>query len=52
MSASKLGYIAIKMFVADLVECAFVHSLENAPKRLHFIDVDILIDIFTDRVFD
>lgn len=52
MSASELGDIAIKVFVADLVKRAFVSSLQDTPKRFHAVDVDILIDILTDTVLD
>lgn len=52
MSTCKLGYITVKVFVADFVECAFVSAFQYAPKRFHSVDVDLLIDIFANTMLN
>ncbi len=53
MPTHKLGDIPVKVFVADFMEGALVGApFQDAPKRFHAVDVDLLIDIFTNAVPD
>ena len=50
--ASKLGYIAVKMFLADFVKCALMSAFKNTPKAFHSVNVDVFINILANTVLD
>ena len=52
MLAGKFGDVALQMLRTDLVEGAFVGSLEHGPEGLDPVGVGLASDILGDRVID